>query len=295
MRIAMGIEYDGSDFHGWQVQESGLRTVQEVLEQAVSRVADHPLIVHCAGRTDAGVHALGQVIHFETGACRPMRAWVLGCNVSLPPDVSVGWARPVEDDFHARFSATGRHYRYDILNRPTRSALQRSRALWSHRPLDEGRMQEAALDLVGTHDFSSYRALGCQAHSPVRTLHYLEVRRQGERIAIELGANAFLHHMVRNIVGVLMAIGRGERPPTWAREILELRDRTRGGVTAPPQGLYLSQVDYPAHFGLPQDGGGGRTSALQHPFGSARGQGIDPLGRNGARGGGAEDRRPATV
>jgi tRNA pseudouridine38-40 synthase len=252
MRIAMGVEYDGSDFHGWQVQEGGVRTVQGVLEWAVSRVADHPVTLQCAGRTDAGVHASGQVIHFDTEACRPLRAWVLGSNVNLPPDVSVSWARPVEQDFHARFSATGRHYRYDILNRTTRSALQRNRTLWSHHPLDETRMQKAALGLVGTHDFSSYRALGCQARSPVRTLHYLEVRRLGEQIAIEMGANAFLHHMVRNIVGVLLAIGRGDRPVTWAREILELRDRTRGGVTAPPQGLCLTRVDYSAHFKLPQ-------------------------------------------
>jgi tRNA pseudouridine38-40 synthase len=256
MRIAMGVEYDGTEFCGWQLQGLGVRTVQGVLGEAVARVADHPLTLHCAGRTDAGVHALGQVIHFDTGARRPMRAWVLGSNVNLPPDVSVAWARPVEDDFHARFSATGRHYRYEILARPTRPPLERSRAVWTQRPMDEGRMQQAALDLVGTHDFSSYRALGCQAKSPVRTVRYLRVVRRGERITIEVGADAFLHHMVRNMAGVLMAIGRGERPVDWAREILDLRDRARGGVTAPPQGLYLVRVDYPEGFGLPQDGDG---------------------------------------
>jgi len=250
MRIAMGVEYDGTAFHGWQTQDEGVRTVQACLEQAVSSVADHQVRVHCAGRTDAGVHALEQVMHFDTHARRPFRAWVLGTNVNLPRDISVSWAREVDMGFHARFSATGRHYRYEILNRMTRSGLHRDRTVWVHRPLDEERMQQAAKDLVGTHDFSSYRALGCQAKSPVRTLHYLKVRRNGETVFIEAGANAFLHHMVRNIAGVLMAVGRGDRPVEWAREILELRDRTRGGVTAPAQGLYLTRVDYPAEFGI---------------------------------------------
>ncbi len=251
MRIAMGVEYAGSDFHGWQRQEAGVRTVQDCVEQAVSEVADHALGIHCAGRTDAGVHALGQVIHFDTTASRPMRAWVLGTNVNLPQDVSVGWARQVNPDFHARFSATGRHYRYEILNRPTRSGLHRCHAVWSHRPLDEVRMQLAADTLVGTHDFSSYRALACQAKSPVRTLHYLKLSRRGEHVIMETGANAFLHHMVRNMAGVLMAIGRGDKEVGWAREILDLRDRRKSGVTAPPEGLYLTRVDYPAEFGLP--------------------------------------------
>ena len=251
MRVAMGVEYDGAEFHGWQVQRGAVRTVQACLEQAVSRVADQPVAVHCAGRTDAGVHALGQVIHFDTQARRSMRSWVLGCNVNLPPDVSVNWATEVDAGFHARFSAVARHYRYEILNRATRSGLDRARVVWTHRPLDAKRMQEAANDLIGTHDFSSFRALGCQAKSPVRTVLYIDVRQRGERVAIEIGANAFLHHMVRNLAGVLLAIGRGDRPPGWAREILELRDRTRGGVTAPPQGLYLTRVDYPRVFGLP--------------------------------------------
>ncbi len=251
MRIAMGVEYDGADFHGWQRQEAEVRTVQDRMERAISKVADHALGIHCAGRTDAGVHALEQVIHFDTSANRPMRAWVLGTNVNLPQDVSVGWARQVNPDFHARFGATGRHYRYEILNRPTRSGLHRRRAVWSHRPLDEVRMQQAADTLVGTHDFSSYRALACQAKSPVRTLHYLKLSRRGEHVSMETGANAFLHHMVRNIAGVLMAIGRGDEEVGWAREILDLRDRRAGGITAPPEGLFLTRVDYPGEFSLP--------------------------------------------
>lgn len=250
VRIAMGIEYDGSAFHGWQMQQEGVRTVQSVLEPAVATVADHPVTVHCAGRTDAGVHALEQVVHFDTPARRSERSWVLGTNVNLPPDVSVLWARAVGADFHARFRAVARHYRYVILCRPTRPALERDRAVWTHYPLDLAAMQEAAADLVGEHDFSSFRALACQAKSPVRRVHYARLTRKGERIELAIGANGFLHHMVRNIAGVLMAIGRGEAPVSWVRELLELRDRTRGGVTAPPQGLYLARIDYPPGFGL---------------------------------------------
>ncbi|KRT54772.1 tRNA pseudouridine(38-40) synthase [endosymbiont of Ridgeia piscesae] len=250
MKIALGVEYDGSGFNGWQKQ-SHARSVQEDLEAALSRVADQPVRVHCAGRTDTGVHGTGQVVHFETTAERPPRAWVLGSNVNLPNDVSVSWARQVADDFHARFSATGRHYRYLILNRGTRSALWRNRATWHHHPLDEHRMHQAAQALVGTHDFSSYRALGCQAKHPVRTIHRLDVSRQGEMVAIEVYANAFLHHMVRNLAGVLMAIGQGKQEVSWAEEILQLRDRRKGGVTAPPHGLYLTKVDYPEKFQLP--------------------------------------------
>lgn len=250
MRIALGIEYDGRGFRGWQVQR-GVRTVQEAVETALGRVAAHPVRIGCAGRTDAGVHACGQVVHFDSEAERSLRAWVLGANVSLPPDVSVLWAREVPAEFDARFSATGRTYRYVILERESRPALLAGRVCWTHRRLDTEAMQEAARHLIGRHDFSAFRALACQARSPVRTVRRLEVRRAGGFVVLEVEADAFLMHMVRNIAGVLMAVGGGEAAPDWAREVLEGRDRTRGGITAPASGLYLLQVQYPERFGLP--------------------------------------------
>ncbi len=257
MRFALGLEYDGSAFHGWQRQEN-IRTVQGCLEQALSRVANQPTEVVVAGRTDAGVHASsegldGQVAHFDTPADRSLRAWVLGGNLYLPADVAICWAKAVPDDFHARFSATSRHYRYWIQNSQTRPALNRARVTWDHRPLELEAMAMAARSLVGTHDFSSYRARGCQAKSPIRTLHRLDVMRgsQPGSIVLEVVANAFLQHMVRNLAGVLMTIGAGERPPEWAREVLEQRNRACGGVTAPPNGLYLVGVEYPPEFGIP--------------------------------------------
>jgi tRNA pseudouridine38-40 synthase len=252
LRLALGIEYDGSGFRGWQMQEPGVRSVQGCLEQALSRVADHPVAVVCAGRTDAGVHALEQVVHFDTWAQRRERSWVLGANVNLPRDVRVLWARPVDPGFHARFRATARHYRYLILTRDTGSALLRDRVAWFHYALDKALMREAALDLVGEHDFTSFRAVGCQAKQPMRRIHYLEVEGDETLCEIRVGANGFLHHMVRNIAGVLMAIGRREAPVTWAAEVLAARDRTAGGVTAPPEGLYFVRVDYPQQFVLPQ-------------------------------------------
>ena len=250
MRIAVGIEYDGRRFHGWQAQGDE-RCVQDVVEAALSHVADERIRVRCAGRTDAGVHALGQVVHFDTQARRPERAWVLGANTALPKDVNLLWSREVPDDFHARFSALSRSYRYLILDRSARSSLRAGRVTWIHRPLDAEAMRVAAQPLLGTHDFSSYRAIGCQARHPVRTITDLEVRRCGELIELTVTANAFLHHMVRNIAGVLIAIGRGDRDVGWAREVLELRNRALGGVTAPPDGLYLEHVRYPPEFGLP--------------------------------------------
>jgi len=254
MRIAAGIEYDGSQFHGWQ-RQAGQRSVQACLEAALSQVADETVQVVTAGRTDAGVHAAGQVVHFDCAARRPMRAWVRGATTRLPRDVAVLWAQEVAPDFNARFSALERCYCYVILNRQVRPALLRGRVTFEYRPLDAARMQAGADLLVGNHDFSAYRAAACQARSPRRELYRLEVRREGSLVTIRAQANAFLHHMVRNIAGVLMAIGAGEREPAWAREVLEGRVRALGGVTAPPDGLYLEAVRYPARYRLPEGPG----------------------------------------
>ena len=253
MRIALGIEYDGTSYNGWQRQRNGIG-VQQRLEEALRVVADEDVEVVCAGRTDTGVHASGQVVHFDTNAQRSERGWLLGTNTNLPPDVSVAWVRPVADDFHARFSATGRSYRYVILNRLQRSALHRHRAWWIHQSLDESLMHEAAQRLVGEFDFSAFRAAGCQARSAMRELTSISVARAGAWVTVEVSANAFLMHMVRNITGTLAAIGRGEQPVEWISEVLESRDRKLGGITAPPHGLTLVAVDYPPVFGIPADG-----------------------------------------
>ena len=251
MRIALGIEYNGRNFHGWQAQRGDTRTVQSAVETALSRVANHPISTVCAGRTDSGVHAMGQVIHIDTDAERAMHNWVQGANTNLPDDVNVSWAHPVDDSFHARFSATSRHYCYQILNRPVRSSLWSGRATWVHRPLCSEQMHQAAQALVGQHDFTSYRAQACQAKSPVRTLHQISVTQQNELISIRVHANAFLQHMVRNIAGVLIAIGQGDRTVDWAGDVLQYRDRTQGGVTAVPDGLYFARVEYPAQCNIP--------------------------------------------
>ncbi len=251
MRIALGIEYDGSRFCGWETQH-GVRTVQQSVCDALSKVAGLRVRVVCAGRTDARVHACCQVVHMDCAVARPMRAWVFGGNANLPPDVSIIWARPVPESFHARFSAHSRHYRYVILNRPVRPAVLGSRVCWECRPLDVERMQSAGGYLLGEHDFSSYRAVACQAKSPVRRLYRLEVGRRGPMVFIDVVANAFLHHMVRNIAGVLMSIGMARHDVAWSREVLEARDRRQGGITAPPEGLYLVRVEYPGSFGLPR-------------------------------------------
>lgn len=252
MRIVLGIEYDGSNFAGWQWQK-GKRSVQGTVEQALSRVADASVRVVCAGRTDAGVHALQQVVHFDTQVHRDPRAWVLGTNTLLPEDVRVLWAKESPHHFHARLSAIARFYRYEILNRPMRSALRRRQVTWYHTPLNVEQMREGARYLVGEHDFSSFRAQYCQSRSPYRTLHFIRIRREDERVILDLAANAFLHHMVRNIVGVLMEVGAGKRAPEWVREVLAARDRRAGGMTAPPDGLYLGGICYPHEFGLPRD------------------------------------------
>ena len=250
MRIALGLEYDGSRFHGFE-RQPGQRTIQGEVEGALARVAAAPVRVVCAGRTDAGVHAMGQVVHFDTGASRPVHAWVRGTNTGLPRDVTVLWARTVDDEFHARFLALRRRYRYVIVNRSTRPALLAGRAAWEYRPLDARLMHLAARHLEGEHDFSSFRAAGCRARHPVRDVHRIEVGRTGDRIVIDVHANAFLQHMVRNIAGTLVAVGAGEHEPDWVASVLAARDRRAAGVTADPGGLYLAGVDYPREAGIP--------------------------------------------
>jgi tRNA pseudouridine38-40 synthase len=249
-RLALGLEYLGSPYCGWQ-RQAHVATIQSVLEAAVARVANAPVAVVAAGRTDAGVHALGQVVHFDAGARRSDRSWVLGINSNLPPDISVTWVREVHEEFHARYSAQARTYHYLILNRPVRSALYHQRAWWVHGDLDLAAMRCAAGYLHGEHDFSAFRAAQCQSPTPMRNLQHLELVRSGSLIVIECRANAFLHHMVRNIVGSLLMVGRGERPPEWVAEVLQKRDRRGAGMTAAAQGLYLTRVDYPPRFGLP--------------------------------------------
>ena len=251
-RIALGVEYKGSRYRGWQRQASGVATIQEELEKALSRVADSPIVLNCAGRTDAGVHACGQVVHFDTQAERSMKAWVMGANINLPHDISVSWAKVMPAHFHARFKAIARRYRYVIYNDQIRPAHLGEEITWNHRPLDVERMREAAQYLVGEHDFSAFRAGQCQAKSPIKKMHHLRVTQHGKMIVLDLRANAFLHHMVRNIAGVLMTIGAGERPVEWMKEVLESCIRRTGGVTAHPFGLYLVQVEYPAEFVLPE-------------------------------------------
>ncbi len=250
MRLALGVEYDGGRYAGWQTQRHAV-SVQETLERALARVADHPVAVTCAGRTDAGVHAAGQVVHFDTEVQRDLHGWLLGATSNLPDDIAITWVRPVPPDFDARFSATARRYRYVILSRPTRPGLLHGRVSWTWKSLDAAAMQQAARALVGEHDFTSYRAIGCQARHARRCITELLVRADGRFVYVDVAANAFLHHMVRNIVGVLMAIGAGDAAPEWAAEVLAARDRTAGGVTAPAAGLYMVAVDYPQRFELP--------------------------------------------
>lgn len=253
-RFALALEYDGSAYHGWQTQTDA-PSVQAEVEKALSSVANHPVDVVTAGRTDSGVHATSQIVHFDSAVDRGERGWLLGANSELPEDIGTLWIKVVPDDFHARFSALARSYRYLILNRAQRPALERQRASWMRKPLDHLRMHAAAQCFVGTHDFSSFRAAECQAHTPIRRLENIAVTRQGEYVAIDVTANAFLHHMVRNLAGVLMAIGKGDQPMEWAQTVLAARNRRSGGVTAPPQGLYLVGVRYPAEFSLPSEPG----------------------------------------
>ena len=250
-RLAVGLEYDGARFAGWQLQP-GLLTIQDHVQCALSSVADHPVEATCAGRTDAAVHASGQVAHFDTTAERPMRGWVLGVNSILPPEISLLWAIEVDPQFHARHSALARGYRYCILLRPTRPALLRERAWWLRTPLDAVAMHEAAQPLVGEHDFSAFRAAECQSKTARRRVDAIRVAADGPLVTIEITANAFLHHMVRNIVGSLVPVGTGEQGPAWPADVLASRDRARAGITAPAQGLYLTRVHYPGELGIPE-------------------------------------------
>ncbi len=250
MRFAAGIEYRGTNYKGWQIQPHAI-SVQEMVMRALTKVADHAVDIVCAGRTDSGVHASYQVIHFESIAQRSAYNWIRGVNSNLPADIVCNWVVEVSDDFHARFSAQQRGYRYVLLNHPHRPAIFTGQVSWERRPLDLDVMQEAAQSLLGEHDFTSFRTVHCQAKSPVRTVHSLELSQQGAYIYLDIVANAFLHHMVRNVTGVLIAVGSGERSTRWVKEVLQQRDRAKAGVTAPPHGLYLSSVSYASEFQLP--------------------------------------------
>lgn len=245
MRLAACVEYDGSGFRGWQTQQEGVRTVQEEVEKGLSVVASENISVVCSGRTDAGVHSKGQIIHFDTNAVRNERSWLLGTNTNMAHDVALVSIKSVSDDFHARFSAVARCYRYIIHQRMVKSALMRERAWWVYRPLDIDKMQQAAAYLIGEHDFSSFRAAQCQSNTPMRNVHYINLSREDEMIYVDIKANAFLHHMVRNIVGLLVEIGKGAKPAQWCKDVLEARDRKEAAITAPPQGLYFMSAEYP--------------------------------------------------
>ena len=250
MRIVLGLEYDGSAFCGWQSQPQAC-AVQDALDHVLTEVASERIGTVCAGRTDAGVHALAQVVHFDTTARRPLTAWTRGANALLPDSVAVNWAQQVATDFHARFSATGRRYVYWLLNRPQRPGLMHKRVGWFHRRLDVDAMRQAARCMIGEHDFSAFRAAECQAKSPVKVLRELHIARHGETIRLEFAADAFVQHMVRNIVGSLVYIGSGRQPPGWMDELLQSRDRTRAAPPFSPAGLYLTEVDYDAAWALP--------------------------------------------
>jgi tRNA pseudouridine38-40 synthase len=253
VRIALGLEYDGSAFAGWQTQPRG-NTVQDALERALAEIAGMPVRVICAGRTDAGVHAAAQVVHFDTAAVRPENAWLRGVNAHLPDSVAVRWSREVPDDFHARYSARSRSYRYVLHNHAVRPALLAGRVGWFHLPLDVETMRSGAALLVGEQDFSAFRAAECQARSPVKTLHQAEVRREGDCIVFDFRATAFLHHMVRNMVGALVYVGKGAHSPEWIGELIIGRDRSRAAPTFSASGLYLSGVEYETHWQLPMNG-----------------------------------------
>jgi tRNA pseudouridine38-40 synthase len=247
----MVVSYEGTTYHGWQAQKHHSRTIQQTVQAALGKVAAQPVEVVCAGRTDAGVHATAQVLHFDTLARRNAQAWVSGVNHFLPDDIAMRWAGGVGEDFHARYSARSRTYRYFILNTRFRSAVAARNMTWFSPPLDAEKMANAGRSLLGEQDFSSFRDAECQAKTPFRHLLALDVRRQGDVVVLEVQANAFLHHMVRNITGTLLEVGTGRKPAAWVADVLQARQRCAAGVTAPPQGLYFVNVDYPQHFGIP--------------------------------------------
>ena len=251
MRIALGVEYDGSQYFGWQSQAGG-HTVQDALQAALSGIANELITIVAAGRTDTGVHAQEQVVHFNTNVARPLTAWVRGVNALLPNSIAVLWAHTVPEEFHARFSAQARSYRYLLINRSVRNAMQHGKAGWFHTPLNVEKMCEAAQYLLGEHDFSALRAAECQAKSPIKNLAQLDIQKQGDTIIFDLSANAFLHHMVRNIVGCLVYVGKGKHPPQWMREVLEGQERSLAAPTFAPDGLYLRRITYDAKWELPQ-------------------------------------------
>ncbi|WP_133011398.1 tRNA pseudouridine(38-40) synthase TruA [Marinomonas flavescens] len=250
-KVVLLVEYNGSAYKGWQAQKYDVPTVQENLEKALSVIANHKVSVICAGRTDSGVHASSQVVHFETDEERSERSWTLGTNTHLPSDIAVVAARYVDDDFHARFSALSRRYRYVIYPTALRPAILSSGLTWTYKSLDVGAMAQAAECFLGTHDFTSFRAIGCQANTPTRTILNFSVQQLGQYVVLDVRANAFLHHMIRNFAGVLMTIGAGEKPISWAKQVLDAKDRTQGGITAPPTGLYFVDAEYPDHFNVP--------------------------------------------
>ncbi|WP_455816543.1 tRNA pseudouridine(38-40) synthase TruA [Pseudomonas cerasi] len=250
LKLALGIEYDGSCYYGWQRQQE-VRSVQEKLEIALTKVANHPVEVVCAGRTDAGVHGTGQVVHFETTAQRKDAAWTLGVNTHLPADIAVRWVKAVPDDFHARFSATARRYRYMIYNQRLRPAILGGGITHFYHPLDVEKMQRAGQCLLGENDFTSFRAVQCQSRTPMRNVMHLNVSRHGAYVVVDIKANAFVHHMVRNIVGSLMEVGCGNQPEGWIAELLAAKDRKLAAATGRAEGLYLVAVDYPARFEIP--------------------------------------------
>jgi len=249
-RVAAIVEYDGTEFAGWQSQEHSV-SIQDAVQAAISFVAGEPVVAICAGRTDSGVHATGQVIHFDTSAIRTPRAWVLGANTRLPPAIALQWAGEVTTGFHARHKAIRRIYRYCILNRSARSALQRTRAAWIHRPLDAAAMHAAAQVLIGEHDFSAFRSVQCQSNTSVRRVERIEVRREGDYLWLEITANAYLHHMVRNIVGTLLTVQSEADPGAAMQRVLAGADRRFAGATAPAAGLYLWRVEYQPLYGIP--------------------------------------------